>query len=117
MSTHKTNETNETNETKLTAQEIVETLVIDYVEKNEVTPFADIDASETGLLNVDVDSVFEQELTEALEKEGYTLKIGLQDYFTAVIRDLVEAIENGEFDSKDNLIDPEDEPQGVPEAP
>jgi len=102
---------NQEQEKVLTNIEIIEKHVNKYIEKNGVTPFANIDLQEDGNLNVDMDSTFEAELTNEL-KENFS--DALSEYFTNVIREMVKKMENGEIQIEDFI---DDSPQGIPEAP
>ena len=78
----------------LTPKEIVEAEVQKYIQENEISPFANIEMQEkTNELNVDMDANFEAALKEQL---GDNLQQGMSDYFTGVIREMIEKMENGE---------------------
>jgi len=87
----------------MTPQEMIEKEVILYIEKNEVSPFANIEMGDEGQLNVDMDQDFENKIQEKLQEMDTSIEDALGEYFTSVIRELVEKLEN--------------EPQGIPEAP
>jgi hypothetical protein len=94
-----------------TPKEIVEAEVTKYIQENEVSPFVNIEMKEeTNELNVDMDANFEALLTEQL---GDDLQQGMSDYFTDIIKDMIERMENGE---DIDFVD-EDSSKGIPEAP
>ena len=85
----------------MTPQEIVEQEVAIYIQENEVSPFANVEMGDEGTLNVDMDQNFETKLQELLENEGTNIEVALGDYFTEIIKDMVEKIESGELTEDD----------------
>ena len=109
-------------EKTLTDLEIIEKEIQEYVQKNEVSPFARVEIGEDGVsLEVDMDQEFETKITKQVED----INESLGEYFTNLLKEMVEKIDSGELNPEDlkdqedidDISNLEDTPQGIPEAP
>jgi len=93
----------------LTNLEIMENAVIEYINEKSVSPFIDISFSDTdtgdteGQLNIDMDKDFEEKLNEEIVKNGGNLEETLSEYFTKIIKEMMETFSEEDIENLKNI--------------
>jgi hypothetical protein len=93
-----TERTENTEVKEITNLERVELMVAEYIAANGASPFTDIQMNDNGTIDVDMDERFEKALQETFKDD---LNESLGEYFTKIIKELIEAVENGEITAED----------------
>ncbi len=77
----------------MTNIEIIEKAVQEYVEKNEVSPFLDIEMGEENEVKIDMDTAFEENVTKLIIENGSNIEEAMGEYFTSVIQEMIEKLD------------------------
>ncbi len=77
----------------MTNIEIIEKAVQEYIEKNGVSPFLDIEMGEENEVKIDMDTAFEENVTKLIIENGSNIEEAMGEYFTSVIQEMIEKLD------------------------